>query len=304
MTTDPHGNLVAYWQQANGIDNNDWAADYDPSPTSGTPAWSQPFELTNNPDAAIEPTLAVDTNGKLEVAYDHQVPLGSTAGGSATDPTISGLTVAGSVMTSSIAPLPEFSFTRAMSFPYQSNAASGTQATADAEIINRGIAGSDVTIQFYNGLPSQGGTLLGSQMVYLSPGQSYDVQHAFMVLPGSHVYAINLVAPNGQEEITTADDTSSATLDGLADLTVSSVSLSRPDASLGRNRQRDRDGQQPEQYRGEHPLRRFADAGEPRSRLRDHRSHRDKNGAEPGLLRPNHGRLPLDGSCFRRATST
>src|SRR5262249_2676632 len=107
-----------------------------------------------------------------------------------------------------------------------SDAASGTQATADAEIINRGIAGSNVTIQYYNGDPSQGGTLLGSQTIYLSPGQSYDVQHAFTVLPGSNTYSIKLVAPNNQEEITTADDTSSATLDGLADLTVSSVSLS------------------------------------------------------------------------------
>jgi hypothetical protein len=232
MTTDSHGNLVAYWQQSNGIDNNAWAASYVPTPSSGKPAWSTPYQVTNNPDAAIEPTLAVDTDGKLQVAYDHQVPLGSQAGGNATDPTITGLAVAGGVMTGSITPLPEFSFTRPMSFPYQSNAAGGTQATADAEIINRGIVASDVTIEFFNGLP-QGGTLLGSETVHLSPGQSFDVQHPFTVLPGGNTYSIFLVAPGGKEEITTADDTSSATLDGLADLTVSSVTLSDPTPHSG-----------------------------------------------------------------------
>jgi hypothetical protein len=233
VTNDAHGNLVAYWQQSNGINNNDWAATYNPSPTSGTPVWSTPFQVTDNPDVAVEPTLAVDTNGKFDVAYDHQVPVGSQAAGGATDPTITGLSVAGTVMTSSITPLPELSFTRPMSFPYQSKAASGTQATADAEIINRGPVGSDVTIQFYNGLPSQGGTLLGSQVIHLSAGQSFDVQHAFTVLAGSHVYAIKLMAPGNQEEITTADSTSSASLDGLADLTVSSVTLSDPTPHSG-----------------------------------------------------------------------
>lgn len=226
MVRDAKGVLVAYWQKSNGIDNNDWGARFDPNPQSGKPAWSQPFELTNNPDAATDPTVAIDTDGRLQVAYDHVVPLGSQPAGAATDISVAGLGAAGSVMTSSVKLLPELSFTRAMSFPYHDLGASGTQVNADAQIINRGLIGDNVTIQYYNGIPSQGGTMISSQTIYLSPGQTYDVTHPFLVLPGAHQYSIQLVAEGGQEIIGTADNVSTATLTGMADLTVRGMTLS------------------------------------------------------------------------------
>jgi uncharacterized repeat protein (TIGR01451 family) len=227
MTRDASGGLIAYWQASDGNDNSVWGSRFDPGP-SGPASWSSPFQLTNNTDAAVEPTLAVDTNGRLQVAYDHQVPVGQQGDGTSTDPSIAGRVVSGDVMTSSVRLLPELSFSRVMSFPYRDQAASGTQAVADAQIVNCGLAATDVSIQFYDGLPDQKGTLVGTRKVHLSPGQTYDVEQPYDVLDGSHVYAMEPAAAGGVEMIGTDDNTSSVSLVGLTDLTVAGVTLSDP----------------------------------------------------------------------------
>jgi hypothetical protein len=151
-----------------------------------------------------------------------------------------GAPVGAGVASSSVQSLPELTFTQTMFFPYrdqplgnapaaEDTAPSGAQVVADAQIKNRGPAGSYVRLDYFLGLPGSGSeVLLGLDKVYLSPGQTYDISHPFPVKQGTHTYAIRASALGGQEVTGPTGRVTSATLIGMADVDVAGLTLSDP----------------------------------------------------------------------------
>jgi CARDB len=210
-TNAPTGALVAYWEQSDGQINQIFET------TIMQGVATTPTQLTDDPNVAMEPSVAVDSNGVVQVLYDNDILFGGTSQGSPTDPTV-GAPMTSGVASSSIQDLPQLTFTTGLSFPStnQTSAASGTQVTGTAVIANRGLASTTVTISAYDGLPT-GGTLVGTQSVFLLPGATYNVSQVFTVQAGLTTYSLQLSTTTGQAFDTT-ENLSSTTLSGLVDL--------------------------------------------------------------------------------------
>jgi hypothetical protein len=245
---DPQGGLLAYWQDSDGITNEVYASRLDPA----TLTWSPSFALTDdnprapdNPlpagaDIPFAPSAAIDSNGLYQVVYEQVAAPGNNNPGPGPQDQPVGNPVSAGVGTSSFRLLPELAFSREMFFVnrnpapqgsplVENTAASGSQVVAQAQVVNRGAAGDQVLLQYFDGLPGSGTeTLVGSQTITLTPGQSYDISHAFTILPGTETYAIRASAANGQEVTGPTGHVTSATLIGMADVTVTNVSLSDP----------------------------------------------------------------------------
>ncbi len=77
------------------------------------------------------------------------------------------------------------------------------------------------------------------QRIYLGAGHTYDVTHSFTVLAGTTSYSIQVSAvdandqPVQEEEISTVDHVTTATLVGLPNVTVAGVSVSNPTPTDG-----------------------------------------------------------------------
>lgn len=209
-TNEPDGSLVAYWQNGDGVDNGVF---YSALPSASSP-WSAPMPLTSTTDLTMAPSLAVDTNGHMDVLFDQRVPEGGQGGGSP-DPQV-GVTLAPGVGSSNIAQLPELSFSNGLFFSHADALPAGSSALGQAVILNSGAAPAQVTINSYVGTPATG-TLVKSQVINLGPGHTYNYSQLFTVAPGPQTYSVQVISATG-EAVTTADDISSATLTGLADL--------------------------------------------------------------------------------------
>jgi hypothetical protein len=240
---DPRGGLLAYWQANNGAVDDVFAARLAsvPAPTG----WSAPVRLTTAPGLKLAPSLAVGADGALDVAYETvqrpdtglpPLPKSSTF----TDQPL-GIQAADGVGTSGLAALPELGFTQALSFPGREataglpdgNAApAGTQVTGQAQIVNRGLADTLVQVD-YTVAVGEDTSIVDTQRIFLAAGDTYDVRHDFPVQPGTATYSVRVTAVNADhrpvgEAVTTADDVSSATLQGRADVAVTGVTLSDP----------------------------------------------------------------------------
>jgi CARDB/Dockerin type I domain len=230
-TTGASGTLVAYWEQSDGVTNQIYSATVSGAsagssgvfnPDTGNPAtaWSTPSQLTDDPNVPIEPTLAVDGNGKFQVLYDNTLPFDGISNGNPTDPSV-GAPLAPGVASSSVQALPQFGFTSGLTFANTSAAPTGSTATGTAIVVNRGFASAPVTISAYVGLPGSG-TLIKSQTITLSPGSTFNVSQLFTVATGSQTYSIELTTP-GAQAFDTTENLSTTTLSGLAD--VAAISL-------------------------------------------------------------------------------
>jgi hypothetical protein len=253
-TNDSGGNLVAYWEQSDGQTNDVYAA-----VRSAGGSWSTPTALSNDHGLKYAPAVAVEKDGTYETVFEtkpdptptmlvggQSVPI--MAPGTSTpvsaflqppgpkDNTIGQLAVGGRVGMSSIKPAPELGFSQALTFASQPTATSGMRATGQAQIFNRGLVGTYVDIQYFDGIPGKGGVAVdGEDKIYLSAGNTYNVAHAFKVLPGTSSYSILVTAvDNNDQPVTEAldpgdnDNVTTASLNGLANLVVASVVLSDP----------------------------------------------------------------------------
>jgi streptogramin lyase len=242
------GGLLAYWLQSDGETNEVFASTLN----STTPVWSTPVRLTNDNafapgDAAppstnlpLYPSVALDTNGNYDVVYDDEAAPGSTVSSTNTDQPI-GMPVSGNVGSNSEPALPEITFTSPMNFRYDepadangagtilNGAVSGGQAEADAQVTNIGLVADQVQLDYYDGVPGQSGAVVvASQTISLAPGQTYDIQQPFLVLPGSNTYSIEATSLTGAEIGGQSTHVTSATLVGEAQLQVTNVTLSDP----------------------------------------------------------------------------
>src|SRR5260370_39548830 len=107
----------------------------------------------------------------------------------------------------------------------ENGAAVGTQVTAQAEIVNRGLMPDNVPLDFFDGMPGSG-TEVGSEPVTLGPGQTHDISFPFMVLAGTRTYSLEATALGGAEVTGATPHVTSATLLGLGDVSVIRTSLS------------------------------------------------------------------------------
>ena len=245
----PGGGLIAYWQQSDGVVNEIFSSRIGPA----TSTWSAPAPLTaGNPlltgsrqptgtNIQFAPSVAVDTDGRYQVVYEVVAAPGAKPSPPRQDPPV-GNPMTGAAGASSGRMLPQLAFAQPMSFAYRdpassgtavsNGAASGSKVIAQAQIVNRGLAGDSVRLDYFDGLPDQGGILLGSETIYLAPGQVFTIAHPFIVGSGTHTYAIRAVALGGQEIIPGSHVTSAA-LVGLIDVAVGQITLSDPNPHTG-----------------------------------------------------------------------
>jgi hypothetical protein len=210
-TNSTTGALVVYWQQSDGQVNQIFET------TIINGLATTPVQVTDDPDVASSPSAAVDTNGKLQVLYDNNVVFGGTSQGSPTDPTV-GTPTAPGVASSSVANLPQLTFTQGLQFPFgfQESATVGSQVTGTAVVANRGLASANVTLTAYDGLPATG-TVVGTKTFTLAPGATFNVSQPFTVLAGSQTYSMQVTTSGGQA-FNTTENLTSTTLTGLVDL--------------------------------------------------------------------------------------
>src|SRR5262249_759044 len=160
-------------------------------------SWATPVRLTSGPDLEVTPSLAVNKDGTFDLVYEHRVAPGATPGGPALDQPI-GAPVSARVGTSHVRMLPELGFTTPLHVVASGFAPSGTEVLGQATSVNRGMAGTNVLVQY-----SREGTdkaNLGSQVIYLGPGRSYDLAHAFPVVPGKQDFVVKLTAQDFSDE--------------------------------------------------------------------------------------------------------
>jgi len=229
-TNEPDGSLVAYWQKGDGVDNGVFYSSLSRSSTNPTAPWTVPMRLTSTSDLTMAPSLAVDTNGHMDVLFHQAVPDGGQPAPPSADPQV-GVTLASGVGGSSIAQLPELTFSNGLFFPNQDTAVVGGTATGQATILNRGPVSAQVTIDSYVGLPT-GGTKINTQTITLGAGSTYNYSQAFPISAGTQTYSVHVTSATG-EAVTTDDDTSAATLVGLPDITIASFTAAAPGAVPG-----------------------------------------------------------------------
>src|SRR5262249_48999980 len=86
------------------------------------------------------------------------------------------------------------------------------------------------------GVPGrEGAQRLGSQVIVLAPGASYDINEPFEVIPGNHTYSIEATSLGGAEISGQTTHITSATLVGEGQLAVESVELSDAEPYAGEN---------------------------------------------------------------------
>ena len=219
------GSLVAYWQLGDGVSNGVYASVLARSAANPSLPWSAPTRLTSTTDLTMAPSLAIDANGAFDVLYADQVAKGAAGPAGVSDMPV-GVPMAPGVGSSSMAVLPELTFSNGLFFPLQDSAAVGTNTTGQATIVNRGLAPALVTINWYSGTPDNG-TLLGTAKITLGAGKSYDFVQPFPVAAGQQTYSVQVSSANG-EAVSTADDVSTATLNGLPDISVASLTKVLP----------------------------------------------------------------------------
>jgi hypothetical protein len=200
------------------------------------------MKLTAGAEHEVNPSAAVDTDGKFMVAFEAHTPPPSLPGypGAVGHPdpvpVIPGLNFTNGVGTTAIRQLAELGFNRQFAFEHNGKSPIGTTLNGHAQIVNRGLAGDKVLIEYMGD-----GSVIGQQTIFLKPGQTFDIDKPYVVQAGSHTYGVRLTpyggdaTPGGPEVFGSGDNQSSATLVGTSELLVQSVSLSVPEPSAGQN---------------------------------------------------------------------
>src|SRR5262249_41432151 len=162
----------------------------DVSPGTAQAAWGTPMRLTTASGLKQAPSLYVDRDGTMNLVYQKVdrpdtgiTPL--TLPSTFTDKAID-LNATSDVGTSIATTLPELGFSRPLTFPGHDVAASagmplhytgtsGMPLAGDAQIINRGLAGTHVRVDYFDG----GEVPFASETIYLAPGHTFDTDKAF-----------------------------------------------------------------------------------------------------------------------------
>src|SRR5262249_39968818 len=159
-----------------GITNEVFASRLD----STSETWSPPVHLTDeNPlpadadlppghDLVFAPSVALDTDGRFQVVFETMAAPDNNNPRPPPQDQPAGMPTSGAGGTSSVRQLPELAFTHALFFPNREplpqnaglpgdGAASGSAVTGEAQITNRGPAGTSVLLEYFDGLPGTNG---------------------------------------------------------------------------------------------------------------------------------------------------
>jgi hypothetical protein len=148
---------------------------------------------------------------------------------------VSWLPTAGNVGSSSVAPRAQIEFSQGLSFPFEdaatqgastqvSTAVSGADLDGRATIINRGLVSDRVAIEFFSNQPGPVVSPDSAQVITLAPGESFNIAHAFHILPGEHTYAIR-ATPAGGQIFASGRNISATDLVGMADIAVEPLTI-------------------------------------------------------------------------------
>jgi hypothetical protein len=213
----PDGSLVASWKNGDGVINDIFAATLSPS---GATAWSTPMQLTQGSTIEQRPSVAVEPDGKMQVLYE--VAQAGTGDAPATDAPPMAEGVGG---TTAVA-LPEIGFTKHLDFDEEQLAIAGATSTGRATVVNRGLATTDVSIEYLRG-PLEAPTVLGTRTVRLSPGATFDASFDYPIVQGDELYSVRISTAD-PELVGSDDNISSYTLSGRPDLQLVSLQLQNP----------------------------------------------------------------------------
>lgn len=235
------GSLVLYWLREDGINNGVFLSVLSRSSTNPSAAWSTPDPLTSTSNLTLAPSLAVDTDGRFQVLYDHIVPQSNGQPRTPAPPTQEpqvGVPLEPGVGSTSFALLPQLEFASQLGFPALdsgSKDAAGLGVSGNsmgqAIIVNRGQNAAQVTIDAYVGMPATG-TKINTQQITLSPGASYHYSQMFPISAGTQTYSVLLTSATG-EAIPAASEISTVTITGLPELAVVSLAPSVPKPLAG-----------------------------------------------------------------------
>jgi hypothetical protein len=220
LTNAPDGKLVAYWQNSLGRDSDIFAAKLNGA------QWDKATRVTGGAEIESNPSLAIDTDGKYQLVFDQRDP--QMLEGMETLPwgtslpavQIGGLQSSDLVGSNVVQGKPELGFFRAFNFANADKAPVGSQIIGDATIINTG-GPAQVLIEYLD--LTSGQVVLGSQTVTLKAGAKYEIRRAFTVGNGPRSYGVRISPVGNSEALGSADNLSTATLQGLPDIAVASV---------------------------------------------------------------------------------
>ncbi|MBC8354746.1 MAG: SBBP repeat-containing protein [Planctomycetes bacterium] len=225
-TLQDDGELVAYWQQADGVVNDVFVAR-----RGATGTWSTPVPLTVSESFEFSPAVAVDTDGSYLIVYEHEAvptvpgapsPINQFSSTLAFNPIQSGPPVGAGVGMDVVEFLPELTFTAPMTFPNMSLAPSGAQIPAQALVSNVGLAGTEMLVEYFDETPAANSVPVATQLLQINPGQVMPLEHPFEVPFGPNTFCMRVSTADG-EAFSTADNLSCADLEGIVDIVVGDV---------------------------------------------------------------------------------
>jgi len=215
------GALVVSWKAGDGETNEIFASTL----TANATAWSKPIQLTQGTTIEQRPSVAVEPNGKFQVLYEVAEIGTGDAAASGNSPMVAG--VGGTTAEAR----PELGFTKGLDFDEETLAVAGMTTPGRATIINRGLATTDVLIEYRRG-PLNAPTVLSTRSVRLAPGATFDASYDYTMVGGEQLYSIRL-STTDVEMVGSADNISSYTLTGAVDLDVIALFLSNPNNAPG-----------------------------------------------------------------------
>jgi hypothetical protein len=224
----PDGGLMAYWQQANGGQNDVFASQLSP-PGPGGSIWSLPTQLTFGDIQELSPTIAFDVDEGdepvLQLLYHQKQPLDRPA--APIPPTTSdGVPMKSDVNASRLRALPELGFSRPLTFPAVTMAPAGSETPGEATVVNRGLAGTEVLVKYSRTLGAQT-TRLDTQTIFLGPGRSFDLAYPFIVEAGNQTFSVEVTAVDtrGHEMVGTKDNVTQAVVAGATELVLTAFAI-------------------------------------------------------------------------------
>ena len=146
--------LSAYWQQSDGTVDDVYITQ-----RTEDGSWTRPAPLTADEQLEFAPSVAYGSEGNYVLAYEvHAAPIPPGSPLPAEPPLDAeedpaAPPTAGNVLSRTISPRPEISYTRPAHFPLRTLAPVGSEVTLHAELVNRGFADTDVLVQYFVGQP-------------------------------------------------------------------------------------------------------------------------------------------------------
>ncbi len=247
VTNAPDGALLAYWMSGNGQSAEATASKLGPLGT-GPANWSRPFALSSTDGNVfpMSPSLAIDTNGEYQLVYEMREapesdlhvqfpgvdPMPILPGHPDGDPAFNAPLGSG-VRSSSYQLQPELGFMQNFGFADQDLGISGQTARGSAIVLNRGLVGDDLQVQYVQQTTPGSYSILFTDSIYLAPGQSYSASFDYPVAVGTRTYGIRLISASGPEMIGLGDNISTDDLTGRGDIAVTGITLSNPTPVAG-----------------------------------------------------------------------